>query len=197
MRLIRRAGWPSLGGMVAVDVHRHILRPLLMLDPHDLRTMLESIGLSWMEDASNKDLHFLRNRVRHTLLPQLQAENPAFSLKSIDMWKLAQYDAAHWNSVTDSLFGCHSITVKDGKLMLPSKLLGGVNKATRLRLYMRAIREVEGADVHGGQPCGQARAQTLYSLDDALMEGRGGTTFQLPGRINAFLKKGSITFTKT
>ncbi len=191
MRLIRGSGWPALGGMVAQDAQRHILRPLLMQEPQALRTLLQSAGLSWAEDASNADVRFMRNRVRHTILPLLQAENPSFSKKTQELWHFAQYDADYWQLKLDNLCTTHNIRCENKTIILPAQLLKKIDKATRLRLYLLALSKLMQA---APQLAGQAGAHTLFALDAALLEGRGNTIFQLPGSIHAYLKKGAVTF---
>ena len=71
LRLLRGSG--SLG-LAAIPVSRgdRFIRPLLSIEREDLRTYLRSRGVGWREDASNRDLRFSRNRVRHELIPRLE-----------------------------------------------------------------------------------------------------------------------------
>jgi tRNA(Ile)-lysidine synthase len=69
MRLLEGAGLRGLGGIPAV--RGRIIRPLLEVRKHDLVAELDRVGLPWIEDPSNDDPKFLRNRVRHELLPLL------------------------------------------------------------------------------------------------------------------------------
>lgn len=48
-----------------------LVRPLLNVSRAEVRSFLESRGLSWREDSSNCDPKYLRNRVRHELMPKL------------------------------------------------------------------------------------------------------------------------------
>lgn len=58
-----------------------LLRPLLGISRAEIETALGAWGQSWREDATNRNPAFLRNRVRHELLPWLEKRfNP--SLKS-------------------------------------------------------------------------------------------------------------------
>ncbi len=191
MRLMRGCAWPALGGMVAHDKHRHIVRPLLMQEPEHLRKLLQEIHVTWAEDASNADTQYLRNRVRHTILPLFQAENAAFSQKIAEMWHLAQYDRDHWQEVLSGLCAEYDVRVEKGCLTLPAKLLQNIDKATRLRLYHFALDMVH---MRSQQSPAQGRAQTFFQLDAAFQEGRGGTEFQFSGSIVAKLKKGHISF---
>ena len=56
----------------------HWARPLLSVPGAALRAWLAARGLSWIEDPSNADLRFTRNRIRAELLPAIAAQFPAF-----------------------------------------------------------------------------------------------------------------------
>jgi tRNA(Ile)-lysidine synthase len=74
LRLVRGAGATGLGAMRPRT--GDILRPLLRVSRAEVLDHLNSRGLSWREDSTNLDVAFLRNRVRHELLPFLGRFNP-------------------------------------------------------------------------------------------------------------------------
>jgi tRNA(Ile)-lysidine synthase len=80
MRLLRGAGVP---GLVGIWPERQIgslrvIRPLLGARREAIRDYLAARGLAWREDQTNADRRFIRNRIRHELLPMLEREfNPA------------------------------------------------------------------------------------------------------------------------
>lgn len=185
MRLVRGTGWPGLAGMTAVDAGRHLLRPLLLCDPQELRKLLREYGLGWHEDPSNADITYSRNRMRHSILPLLRAENPSLHQGLENLWTLAHADTQHWEHTLEQALVRHNVRLCGPQVSLPRALLRDMDRATRLRLYMRAIKIL-------GQ--GQARAETLFKLDESWSAGRGGTLFQLPGGIEARLLSGNITF---
>ena len=79
MKLLRGCGPAGLGGMRVSrqDGTLSIVRPLLPVHRWELREFLSSIGESFREDLSNQDHRFLRNRIRHELIPLLEKEyNP-------------------------------------------------------------------------------------------------------------------------
>ncbi len=77
LRLLRGSGTTGLGAMRPVRQGRY-LRPLLAVERNVLATYAQTEGLEFREDPSNRDLRFVRNRVRRELIPQLQAQyNPA------------------------------------------------------------------------------------------------------------------------
>ncbi|HUO47390.1 MAG TPA: tRNA lysidine(34) synthetase TilS [Acidimicrobiales bacterium] len=64
VNLLRGAGADGLAGMAPGPRH-----PILGLRRAETRTLCASLGLAWVEDPSNDDPRFVRNRVRHELLP--------------------------------------------------------------------------------------------------------------------------------
>jgi tRNA(Ile)-lysidine synthetase-like protein len=53
-----------------------VIRPLLFAAKAQLIDYLVAEGLPWREDRSNRDPRYLRNRIRHEVLPALAAINP-------------------------------------------------------------------------------------------------------------------------
>jgi tRNA(Ile)-lysidine synthase len=79
LKLVRGAGRGGLSGMAAQSLVDGVplIRPLLEVSRGEIEAFLRERGLSWREDESNRDTAFLRNRVRHELLPLLEEQfNP-------------------------------------------------------------------------------------------------------------------------
>lgn len=74
LRLLRGSGLRGLGAMRPRD--GVIIRPLLCTPKEDIVRYLEENALPFRIDRSNADLKFTRNRIRHELLPVLEAFNP-------------------------------------------------------------------------------------------------------------------------
>ncbi len=75
--LLRGTGLRGLRGIAPArplyeDSDLRLIRPLLEFTRFDLREYLKSRELSWLEDPSNEDRAFRRNRIRHELLPYLR-----------------------------------------------------------------------------------------------------------------------------
>jgi tRNA(Ile)-lysidine synthase len=71
LKLIRGAGLTGLGGIY--PRRGALVRPLLDVSREDLRGFLEVRGERWMDDESNADIANPRNRVRHRVIPELDA----------------------------------------------------------------------------------------------------------------------------
>jgi tRNA(Ile)-lysidine synthase len=80
LALLRGAGLPGLSAMPAqwerggLNFHR----PFLRVPGHMLRGWLAGRGFGWIEDPTNLDERFTRNRIRARLLPPLEAAFPHF-----------------------------------------------------------------------------------------------------------------------
>lgn len=57
-------------GLTSLDNRAGMERPLLHMPKRDLVAYAKDQGLQWREDSTNTDLRYLRNYVRHRLLPR-------------------------------------------------------------------------------------------------------------------------------
>jgi tRNA(Ile)-lysidine synthase len=71
MRLLQGSGPRGLAGMA--PVRGLLVRPLLEARRADVVAHVAARRLPFVEDESNRDLRFLRNRIRHEVLPSLAA----------------------------------------------------------------------------------------------------------------------------
>lgn len=91
LHLLRGGG---LTGMVGMQPRQQdIIRPLLTVTHAETVAYCREHGLAALEDASNTDPRFLRNRVRHELLPLLESFNPAIRATLLRNAEAAQVDA--------------------------------------------------------------------------------------------------------
>jgi tRNA(Ile)-lysidine synthase len=71
LKLLRGAGATGLGSIY--PTRQQVIRPLLEASRSELRDYLAARGEGWVEDETNADVSNPRNRVRHEVLPQLEA----------------------------------------------------------------------------------------------------------------------------
>ena len=76
MRLLRGTGPDGLAGIQAVRDGR-IIRPLIECSRGEVLAFLHTADLPFCEDGSNRDHRFLRNRIRHEVIPLLESIQPA------------------------------------------------------------------------------------------------------------------------
>ncbi|MGE4299902.1 MAG: tRNA lysidine(34) synthetase TilS [Desulfovibrionaceae bacterium] len=219
MRLVRGTGWPALAGMEAFAPDRALLRPLLLTPKAQLRAFAAAIGTPWSEDASNQDRAFLRNRVRHGILPLFTAENPAFLDAVAGLWRLARVDAAFWSQEVAAALA----TALPGPSTPPPSAPSGLQKLDHINsaCYTSSEQSLDILQTSSAQfavsglaalpqatrlrlykQClealgpGQPLLTTLLALDTAVLTGDGNKNFQFPGNKQARLHKGTLTFKK-
>jgi len=81
LRLARGAAGDGLGGMSFSQILGKVtvLRPMLEIPRAEIQKWMEKNQFTWREDSSNREDDFLRNRVRHQLLPLFEETlNPRF-----------------------------------------------------------------------------------------------------------------------
>ncbi len=80
LALSRGAGLPGMSAMPERSARHGLVihRPWLQVPGSALRAWLTQLQVPWVEDPSNADTHFTRNKIRHQLLPVLQQAFPAF-----------------------------------------------------------------------------------------------------------------------
>ncbi len=134
MNLIRGSGLKGLGGIP--PVRGRVIRPLLTVTRQEVLIYLHERQLSFVEDSSNTDVSFRRNKLRHEVLPLLRELNPAFSQACGRTARLLREDEALLSDLAEG-----AVTQKGGEsllsvpelLSLPGPLAG------------RALRQALGA----------------------------------------------------
>ncbi len=72
----------GIDGLVGIpEKNKNIIRPLLHFSREEILNYATENGVAWREDQSNATTKYLRNKMRHLVLPILKEENTAF-LKS-------------------------------------------------------------------------------------------------------------------
>ena len=77
MHLVRGTGLKGLGGIAPVN--GRLIRPMLNITRRQVEAFLAEYHIPHIEDSSNAGDAFLRNRIRHRVMPLLQDENPRFA----------------------------------------------------------------------------------------------------------------------
>jgi tRNA(Ile)-lysidine synthase len=75
-RLLRGTGFKGLAGIRPKTVLNGttFIRPLLCLNRSEIENYLISQNIKWQTDHTNLDCRFMRNRIRHQILPRLQKQ---------------------------------------------------------------------------------------------------------------------------
>jgi len=141
LRFLRGAGTRGLAGMWPSQ--GLLIRPLLEVRRADVERYAAERGLTWRDDASNRDTGIPRNRVRHEVLPALMAvAGPALPerlARQADAWR----DDERWLSACvavelPSVLMPHA----DGGWLLDLPRLDVVPPMLRRRVRMAALEQM-------------------------------------------------------
>lgn len=88
LNLVRGAGLAGLGGIPAE--RDGIVRPLMEFSREETRGFCEGRGLWFHDDPANGDPAFSRARIRHRVMPELRALNPAVDVALCRLGDLAR-----------------------------------------------------------------------------------------------------------
>ncbi len=139
MHLVRGTGLKGLGGIAPVN--GALIRPMLDITRAEVLAFLEEYSIPFVEDSSNAGDDFLRNRLRHHVMPLLRQENPslpenlsamALRLRQDDM----ALEAIARSNMTDS--------VAKLRVMEP----GIRSRVLRQMLLNAGVKEPEAAHIH-------------------------------------------------
>ena len=133
--LSRGSGLPGLAGMPAqwqrLGLQWH--RPWLGLPGAELRNWLRQRGESWVDDPSNQDEQFTRNRIRAQVLPALDAALPGFR----DTFARSMRHIAEAQQLLDELAEQDAQQVGQPPQLAALQVLPAARQALVLRLWLK------------------------------------------------------------
>jgi tRNA(Ile)-lysidine synthase len=149
MRVLRGAGSRGLAGLAAAGT---MVRPFLDVSRSTLERYARARGVSWVEDPSNARLDFLRNRVRHQLLPALRTADPALPNALLDIGRRAAVWRADVEALVDAAVP-HRLS-EPGTLVVAASELAGYDRDSLAVLWSAlAARAGLVLDRRGTQRC--------------------------------------------
>ncbi len=99
LHLLRGSGTTGLGGMRIV--RDRLVRPLLPFTKMAIEAYAREHGITPREDETNTDTTYLRNRVRHMLLPELASYQPQIAESLCRLADIVQADEDFLEQTTD------------------------------------------------------------------------------------------------
>jgi len=176
LHLLRGSGIRGLSGIPPVRGHR-IVRPLMDLRRTEITGFLQEYQLAYVVDASNTDLRFDRNRVRHLLIPFLQKQFNTNAVAVLHRTADLCWQEERWLQNLLAPILTETVASLDPEcMMLHIHRLIAEPLAVRRRLIRDALRKWRG-DLKG------IRAVHIDNLIELLGPQSEGKRFCLPNRI--------------
>jgi tRNA(Ile)-lysidine synthase len=172
--LFRLARGTGLRGLAGIPARRGlIVRPLLPFARAELRAYAAAVGVGWREDSSNRSLQYARNRIRHVVLPALEAAQPGAARRLADMAREAAEAEHAWRGIVgDAVSAVVSDRAEGGFTLARDRLLA-YHPHVRARVLRQLLHEL------GSEP---GRAGTRYAAE-FISSGASGGWIELPGGI--------------
>ncbi len=189
MALFRGSGPLGLSGIPPVRNHS-IIRPLIRLSRSEIHRYLEIKGLKYVEDATNQDETYLRNKVRHQLIPLLKEHyNPRItdSLNRLSEILRLEEDWIHHHLMPE--LETAILNFQDGEVVLSVSELGKKHPAVKRRIIRMALEKVKG----------DLKKITLFHIDAVaglLHKGSVFSRLDLPDRILVLRETENIIISK-
>lgn len=144
LHLFRGSGLRGLSGIPPVRGNT-IVRPLIDLNREDILTYLETLEMPYMEDDSNADLRFDRNRIRHHLIPLLKSQyNPDIVATLHRMAGLCRDEDQWCDQQLAPMLEKIEIAVTPESLILDPNRLVDQSHAAQRRLLRAVLRRWRG-----------------------------------------------------
>ena len=132
MNLARGAGLKGLCGIPPVrDIY---IRPLLCMSRDEINMYLESRGIDHVEDSTNAESVYTRNRLRHEVVPLLKGINPGLAMSVKETSEIIREDESLLEALSEQALPFEND--KEGRVALSAEKL----KAAAYPLAARGIR---------------------------------------------------------
>jgi tRNA(Ile)-lysidine synthase len=139
IKLLRGSGLQGLSAIFA-SKEKTIVRPLLIFSEDEILAFLERNGLEFYQDPTNLRDDFLRNRIRHALLPAVKAIEPEAEERIFRTVQLIQDEFDYFQGLTRALLRSNLVL----GAALPAKAFAGLHPAVARHLAREYLRLLKG-----------------------------------------------------
>lgn len=175
MRLLRGSGSQGLGAIPRMR-DGMIIRPLLSTSRKQIVDELSREQIPFIEDPSNRQEIYLRNRVRHRLLPLLEEYNPKVKQTLFRETELLQEENDFLTRYTEELIPQLGIEKKKGMVSFDVERLQSLHPALQRRMVRWSLDQL-----HPG-----LKGIGFHHIETVLLKaltGQTGKTYPLPHQL--------------
>jgi tRNA(Ile)-lysidine synthase len=202
MHLIRGSGLAGLRGMQPVTplTAQHLLpgealppgivlvRPLLACSRATIESYCASEGLEARQDATNADRTYVRNRIRHEVLPVLEALNPEIRASLVRTGLSLSDDYTKLDRLAQVALDHATQAHTPERLSLDLERFRGAEPSLQRRVLRRAVQEL-------APRLGEPGFETLAAALAIAREGSPGQQATLPGAIRLLVGHTTLDIT--
>jgi tRNA(Ile)-lysidine synthase len=187
IHFLRGAGPLGLSGIPPVRDGRFI-RPLIDMTRHDILSFLAQNRIPYLTDASNRNRKYLRNRIRHDLIPALKAKyNPNIVRQLHHFSTILREEESFWEMTVSTAFQDLTVTKGNDWIGIDLEGLRQLHPAVCRRIIRRGVAAIKG-DLNR---IGFKHIKAVEGLIIGLSPSR---SFDLPGRICVMREPKTLLF---
>jgi tRNA(Ile)-lysidine synthase len=189
MNVIRGTGLKGLTGIP--QVRGHIIRPFLETHRKDLEIYLEENDISFRDDSSNSEKKYLRNRIRHELIPHLETYNPGIKKCLEEMSGIAREEDSLLSQMVMDIFKQKSHFLEGSK----KDIIWGIDdfQSYPIALRKRLVRETFCRITGDMQAITANHVQQIISLFNSPKPGK---SLNIPRGVTVTCRYAAILFSK-
>jgi len=190
MDLVRGSGPRGMSGIPPVR-DGVVVRPLSAIPRSMIHDYLKFKGLSFRTDVSNQDMRYLRNRVRHQLIPLLKSSYNPNIVETLNRLSLILRSEESWiDDMIESILKSTVLSeIEEKKIILSASEVNQQHIAARRRIIRKAIFRTKGN-------LRRIRFSHIESIVFLLKKKPAYGSLDLPDRIRVTLTGNRIIFTR-
>jgi len=166
-----------------------IVRPFLKVSKQDILDFLAARGQGFCTDSSNVQGRFMRNRIRHELIPLLERDYEVFSVRSLCALNDAAVEIAGLlEELLDSKWPRLCVEQRPDRITFDAGALAGLSAAERKEAVRRALAGLNRSDEPAFLSAGH------YNRAAGLAEAPVGSQVSLPQQVVARREHGLVCF---
>ena len=142
--IIRGSGLNGLTGMSVVQSEYAIpvVRPLLDVTKENLLAYIGTKHISYCVDSTNEDVRYQRNRIRHRIIPELEAINPAVVDAIVRLGSSVNEDVMVISDLTSRTFD-KLVSIGKDEVRISRRALRQEPLAIQRRLWQRLVSIID------------------------------------------------------
>lgn len=184
MNLLRGTGLKGLAGIP--EVRGHMIRPLLRCNRSEVEKFLDERNLVYRTDSSNNETKYLRNKIRHELIPFLKTFNREISGNLLTLAEIAQAEDQWMSEKTCELYD-QLVTDRNGVLCFELAGFESQPLAMKRRLIRETFYRLSGS-------LREITALHVRQVLDLFTHARVGSLINLPGGVKVVGGYGTVSF---
>jgi tRNA(Ile)-lysidine synthase len=184
MNMLRGMGLRGLAGIP--EASGHVVRPILSCTRSEIEDFLDRQNLIYRIDSSNNETKYLRNKIRHKVIPFLKTFNPNISGNLLGLAEIARGEEQWISEKTRELYS-QLVTSENGNLCFEITEFRNQPLAMKRRLIRESLYRLNGS-LRGITALHVKQVLNLFS------RARVGCWLKLPGNVRVVCGYDTVCF---